>query len=465
MINKETGYRGAAIQTQVDPKLPAIAMQKRLAEQGLTYDQLVEDIADQDNNSPKWHDWEERAAEVGLSVKDYLESICESDRNVLHRLMCDLNIDPYTSTATEAELGGDGSIRTKLVDAWLNGQLVDAGIGNAGSDIAIRGVIEDDGRGHILKSDEQGQRNAFTISQTGQGNYFNPYNYINLTVADPVSEPISRNIFLGRTFNIRGTHVGIPQVSFDDIKTTQVGELGQIPVVDFKTSETQEPLWKYGIGLQRSYESDQVMGSLAMRTNLFNMIGRQRNRDFMVDAFSMLVREKVDVGAVSGKRNKTGGTHEIGAGDDAGKWTLEKFLNYMKRWNGDFTPNLIVGTPQGITNLEMMAWTEAGTSVITLAEFANNYPGATTVPRPIRNVGSLLYVDIEGITKADGTALANTEYLFYQVGLGMFGVTNNSLVVSETERKMGIQANIDYRTFAGRALPFIREASELVTLA
>ena len=463
MINKETGYRGAPIKSRVDPKLPAIEMQKRLAEQELTYDKIVEDIADKDNTSPDWKQWGDRAAEVGLSVKDYLDSICTTERNVLYRLMCDLNIDPYNSSATEPEFGED-TIRAKLADAWLNSEFVNAGMGNAGSDIPVRGVIEDDGRGHLLKADDQGQRNAFTISQTGQGNFFNPYNYINLTVQDPVSEPISRNVFLGRTFNIRGTHVAIPQVSFEDVKTTAVGELGQIPVVDLATSETQEPLWKYGIGFQRSYESDQVMGSLQMRTGLFNMIGRQRNRDFMVDAFSMLVREKVNVGVVSGKRNKTGGTYEIPEGDASGKWTLAKFLNYMKRWNGDFTPNLIVGTPQGITNLEMMAWTEAGNSVITLAEFANNYPGATTVPRPVRNVGALLYVDIEGITKADGKALGDAEYLIYQVGLGMFGVTNNSLVVSETERKMGIQANVDYRTFSGRALPFIREASELVTL-
>lgn len=403
------------------------------------------------------------AKDIGLTFDQYL------------RHMCPDSVDPLTDLLTEEGIvkGAENVFLAELNDyeraliledekRSYNNAVLGKGVYTG---LAARGAIqtdEDKGTIKAYKGEQPEQRsNVFTQSQFSPNTSFNPYTQYEMILRDPVVNPVSADTFVGGNVNVTGTHVTFPEVTFEDkeLKTRNVPELGEIPMVTYTGQETQEKLWKYATGLQRSYESDMIVGSTQMRNIFLAMAGAQRNVDLLKDGLESLIKKVTDYSA-RGKRNKTGGTHSIAAAGSANKWTLDKWLTYLKRWNGEFTPDWIVATPASITKLEQMAWTETNNAVQTVAQYAVTNPGVTTVPRPARATSGLQYIDLEGIEGLD-----DNKYLFIDTRLAMLMISNPALEISESDRNIFIQANYDVFSFSARMIQLFEAATELVTLA
>ena len=296
---------------------------------------------------------------------------------------------------------------------------------------------------------------AFTLSPVTSGSTFNPYTSTPVREEQEIAPEVDYTEFLGESMNIMDDVTRIPlyQDKPRERKHKRVTELGQIEVESFSFTEDAKAIYKYGIGIQWSYET-------SFKEVLMQLLGFWVMRRAIEDRILFL--QDLLATAISFAHAKSR-THTIAAAGAAGKWTVKKLLDYNKRWRVPYMYNWLIAEPNAITTLEL---TDFGSDNWTLGHFAMSNGNANIGYENARMGMRKRYIDIPDLVdEEDGNAFTDATYLFMDSMRTIGQFYNTGMARDETEVVMGNQSYIRYFTIGNRFYPIIPSAVEVVTLA
>ena len=302
---------------------------------------------------------------------------------------------------------------------------------------------------------------AFTLSPITSGSVFNPYDFTTLREEQKIEPEIDYTEFLAESMSIMSDVQRIPlyQDKPRERQHKRVTELSQIPVESFNFTDDAKAIYKYGIGIQWSYETGmldipmQLLGFWVMRQAITDRIL------FLKD----LLATAIDFAHDKGK------LHEIPAGGTSGLWAHKKIRNYEKRWRVPYMFNWMIAEPDGITNFELMTMGDNGDQW-TMGHFANANPGMNFGGYVNARMGAQKkYVDIPDLSGEDVEDTtrqfdSSTDFLFLNSMEAIGQFYNTSMARDETETVMGNQSYIRYFTIGNRFYGIIPSAIEKTKL-
>ena len=298
---------------------------------------------------------------------------------------------------------------------------------------------------------------AFTLAPITSGTTFNPYAHTPLREEEMIAPEVEYTDFLAESMSIMQDVQRIPL--YEDIpierQHKRITELSQIDVESFSFTEDAKAIYKYGIGIQWSYETSmldipmQLLGFWVMRRAITDRIL------FLKDLFAVAID-------FAHEKSKTVNIDAAGASTE---WTLEKLRNYEKRWRIPYMFNWMVAEPNAITKFELMmgksnSWTQG--------HFAQANPGMNTGGyENARMRTRKQYIDIPDLGgESDTTRNFNdNKYLYMDTMQAIGQFYNTGMARDETETQMGNQSYVRYFTIGNRFYGIIPSAIEIATLA
>lgn len=300
---------------------------------------------------------------------------------------------------------------------------------------------------------------SFTLSPITSGSVFNPYAFTTLREEQMIEPEVDYTEFLAESMSIMQDVQRIPlyQDKPREREHKRITEMAQIPVESFSFTDDAKAIYKYGIGIQWSYETNmldipmQLLGFWVMRQAITDRI--------------LFLKDLLGV-ALTFARSKSK-THNIAADGASNDWTLAKLRNYEKRWRVPYMFNWVVAEPEAITKFEMMQMAGSEGDSWTMGHFATanpamNFGGYENARMRMRK----RYVDIPDLADEDGgNAFTANDYLFMDTMQAIGQFYNTGMARDETETVMGNQSYIRYFTIGNRFYGIIPSALEIASLA
>ena len=302
---------------------------------------------------------------------------------------------------------------------------------------------------------------SFTLSPITSGSVFNPYDFTTLREEQKIQPEVDYTEFLAESMSIMSDVQRIPLYK-DKPRERQhkrVTELGQIPVESFNFTDDAKAIYKYGIGIQWSYETGmldipmQLLGFWVMRQAITDRIL------FLKD----LLATAIDFAHDKGK------LYEIPADSASGVWTHKKVRNYEKRWRVPYMFNWMVAHPEAITDFELTRMGGDDGDQWTIGHFSQANPQMNFGGYVNARMGmQKKYVDIpdlSGEDEEDATRkFTDKDYLYLNSMEAIGQFYNTSMARDETETVMGNQSYIRYFTIGNRFYGIIPSAIEKTRL-
>ena len=234
--------------------------------------------------------------------------------------------------------------------------------------------------------------------------------------------------------------------------------MGEIPILAFGFTEDAKAIYKYGLGIQWSFESSfkevrmQLLGTWVMRQSITDRIWQ------LMD----MVGVGIDFATDKGR------TYTIPAGSNTGVWTWEKLEDYNNRWRLPYLYDHLIAQPVGIRKFKQTDWGSdnwtLGHLIMMNSFFSLNYEDM----RMSRKIKFIDLPDLEGEKlDADGDAendFEDSQYLFMKRSAGIGQVYNTGMARDSMETIEGNQSYVRRFTMGTRFYGIHPRAFELVTL-
>ena len=299
---------------------------------------------------------------------------------------------------------------------------------------------------------------TFTLTPISGGSVFNPYDTPpgGVKEEEMIEPEVDYTQYLAESWSTMDDTERLPRYDdtpFDRTKR-RVTELGQIEVSKFTFTEDAKAIYKYGRGIQWSFES-------AFRQVRMQLLGTWVMRQAITDRIWMLM-DLFGV-AIDGAHAKNR-TYSIPAGGNAGVWTWEKLDAYNMRWRVPYLYDKMVAEPTAITKFKKTDW---GSDNWTLGHLAMMDNFFSLNYRDARRSRRIEFVDIPNLTGEDGesNAFGDTNYLFMKRSAAVGQVFNTGMTQDRMETIEGNQSNVRYFTIGTRFYLVHAAAVEVVTLS
>lgn len=297
---------------------------------------------------------------------------------------------------------------------------------------------------------------VFTVSDIDASSQFNPYADLPVREEEKIEPELHYTRLLAESWSTLEDTERLPL--YKDKKrqreSVRLTELAQIPVEGFSFTEDAKAIFKYGIGIQWSYESAlkdvrmQLLGFWIMRRAI------EQRTLYLMDAASTAIDF-----ALENKR-----TYDIPQIEtaDAGDWTIQKLEDYNEKWRPPYMWNFMICNPKAKRKFKMMNY---GSDNWTLGHFnmANRGQSEYVDERSQMRKG---YISLEGLESIDqqpgGNVLkfGENDYLFLDTMNALGQVYNTGMAKDETEMRPGNQSYVRYFTFGNRFYGIIPSAVE-----
>lgn len=299
---------------------------------------------------------------------------------------------------------------------------------------------------------------TFTLTPIASGTVFNPYSIppAGVREKEEIEPEIDYTQFLAESWSTLDDVERIPfyEDKVSDRQKRKVLELGEIPVMGFKFSEDAKAIYKYGLGIQWSFES-------AFREVRMQLLGTWVMRQAITDRIWMLMDA---LGVAIDFAHTNSRTYSIPAGGSAGAWTWAKLDAYNYRWRVPYLYDCMIAEPEGITKFKQTDW---GSDNWTLGHlmmmgsfFSMNY-------EDMRMNRRIQFLDLPNLTGEDGTsnAFTNANYLMMKKSHAIGQVYNTGMTRDSMETIEGNQSYVRRFSMGTRFYGIIPKAVEVVTLA
>lgn len=296
---------------------------------------------------------------------------------------------------------------------------------------------------------------TFTLSPIASGSVFNPYSATDVREEEAIEPDIDYTMFLAESWSTLDDTARIPVYKDSDIdrQRRRVTEMAEIPVMSFSFSEDAKAIYKYGIGIQWSFES-------AFREVRMQLLSTWVMRRAIQDRIQML-QDLIGVGIDFATAKKR--THDISAGSSTGEWTWEKLDTYNMRWRLPYVYDHIIAEPAAITKFKKTDWGSDNWTLghmVMMGSFFNlNY-------EDMRMSRKVKFIDIPNLSGEDGktNAFDDKKYLFLQRSAGIGQVYNTGMTRDTLETLEGNQSYVRRFTMGSRFYGIHPKALEVVTL-
>jgi hypothetical protein len=298
---------------------------------------------------------------------------------------------------------------------------------------------------------------TFTLSPIAGGTVFNPFSATMVREEEQIEPEIDYTTFLAESWSTLDDTARIPlyKDTVIDRQKRRVGELGEIPILDFKFTEDAKAIYKYGIGIQWSFES-------AFREVRMQLLGTWVMRQAITDRIWMLM-DALGV-AIDFATNKSRTyTIPVGTGT-SGEWDWDKLDAYNYRWRVPYLYDCMIAEPAAITKFKRTDW---GSNNWTLGHIMMMSSFFNTNYEDMRMNRKIKFVDLPELTGEDGTsnAFGDTKYLMMKKSAAIGQVYNTGMVRDSMETIEGNQSYVRRFTLGSRFYGIIPKALEIVTLA
>ena len=296
---------------------------------------------------------------------------------------------------------------------------------------------------------------AFTLTPIAEGTVFNPFSHTPPRPEEDIQPEVDYTMFLAESWSTLDDTAKIPLYKDTELDRTKrrVTELGQIPILGFGFTEDAKAIYKYGIGIQWSFESSfrdvrmQLLGTWVMRQAITDRI--------------FLLQDLIGVG-IDFATDK-GRTHTIAADGNSGVWTWEKLDQYNYTWRVPYLYDHLIAEPEAITKFKQTDWGSdnwtLGHAVMMGSFFNLNY-------EDMRMSRKVKFVDLPDLAGEDGetNTFDDSKYLFLKRSAGIGQVYNTGMVRDATETIEGNQSYVRRFTMGTRFYGIHPKALEVVTL-
>lgn len=303
---------------------------------------------------------------------------------------------------------------------------------------------------------------TFTLSPIAGGTVFNPFSVppAGVREEEKIEPEVDYTMFLAESWSTLDDTARLPfyKDNEGDRRKRKVTELGQIPILQFFFTEDAKAIYKYGIGIQWSFES-------AFREVRMQLLGTWVMRQAITDRIWML-QDAIGVGIDFAKDNSR--THTVPAGGNSGVWTWDKLDTYNYRWRVPYIYDHIIAEPNAISKFKK---TDFGSDNWTLGHlamlsdlFKTNYEDM----RMNRKVKFIDLPDLEGEKENDdGTPVNNfgdNDYLMLKRSAGLGQVYNTGMTRDSMETIEGNQSYVRRFSMGTRFYGIHPKAFEWTTL-
>ena len=238
-----------------------------------------------------------------------------------------------------------------------------------------------------------------------------------------------------------------------DREKARVTELGEIEIMSFNFTEDAKAIYKYGIGIQWSFET-------AFREVRMQLLGTWVMRQAITDRIWML-QDAIGVGIdFATAKNRT---HTIPADGNTEVWTWAKLDTYNNRWRLPYLYDCIIAEPAAITKFKQTDWGSdnwtLGHMVMMGSFFNMNY-------EDMRLMRKIKFIDLPELVGEDGTSNSFDEnkYLFLKKNAGIGQVYNTGMTRDSMETIEGNQSYVRRFTMGTRFYGIHPKAFEVATL-
>ena len=296
---------------------------------------------------------------------------------------------------------------------------------------------------------------SFTVTQIPEGTVFNPYSQTRVREIEEIEPEIDFTMFLAESWNTVDDTAKLPfyQDTQRDRRKRRVTELGQIPVLKFGFTEDAKAIYKYGCGIQWSFESAfrevrmQLLGTWVMRHAIEDRIW------LLEDAIGVLIDFAVD-------KNRT---HDIPQGSDGGKWTWDKLDTYNYTWRVPYLYDCMIAKPAAITKFKRTDW---GSNNWTLGHLTMMNSFFNLNYEDMRMNRKVKFLDLPNLYGEDEetNVFTDADYLFFKKSAALGQVYNTGMTHDATETNQGNQSHTRYFTMGTRFYGVHPKAVQKATL-
>ena len=296
---------------------------------------------------------------------------------------------------------------------------------------------------------------TFTLSPIASGTVFNPFSHTAPREEEEIEPEVDYTQFLAESWSTMDDTAKIPlyKDTPDDRTKARVTELGEIRIMQFNFTEDAKAIYKYGIGIQWSFES-------AFRDVRMQLLGTWVMRQAITDRIWML-QDMIGVG-IDFATNKSR-TYTIPADSNTGVWTWDKLDAYNYRWRLPYLYDCIIAEPAAITKFKKTDW---GSDNWTLGQLAMMGGIFNTNYEDMRMNRKIRFIDLPELTGEDGTSNAfnANKYLMLKKNSGIGQVYNTGMTRDSMETIEGNQSYVRRFTMGTRFYGIHPKALEVVTL-
>ena len=379
------------------------------------------------------------ARDLDLNLDIVFDIISPDKSQAINYMVEDLNLamvdTPNRSSSTMGDLKGKDSIEDAVAGAYMQR------LYTIGSRFPRHPLVA-----------------TFTLTPISGGSVFNPYSTppAGTREKEQIEPEVDYTQYLAESWSTMDDTERLPLYNDTAIDRTKrrVTELGQIEIMKFTFTEDAKAIYKYGTGIQWSFES-------AFRQVRMQLLGMWVMRQAITDRIWMLM----DLfGVAIDFAHAKNRTYAIPAGGNAGVWTWEKLDAYNMRWRVPYLYDKLIGEPAAITKFKKTDWGSDNWTLGHIAMmgdfFSMNYQDA-------RMNRKIQFVDIPGLTGEDGesNAFGDTNYLFLKRSAAVGQVFNTGMTQDRMETIEGNQSNVRYFTIGSRFYGIHPKAVEVVTLS
>ena len=299
-------------------------------------------------------------------------------------------------------------------------------------------------------------RATFTLSPIADGTTFNPFSRTRVREEEMIEPEIDFTMFLAESWNTVDDVARIPfyDDSRPDRRKRRVTELGQIPVMKFGFSEDAKAIYKYGIGIQWSFES-------AFREIRMQLLGTWVMRQAIEDRIWLL---EDALGTAIDFAHAKDRTYDIPADSNGGSWTWKKLDDYNYRWRVPYLYDCMIGLPAAITKFKQTNW---GSDNWTLGHLSMMQSFFTFNYEDMRMNRKISFLDLPDLAGEDGESNKFTanDYLLLKKSAAIGQVYNTGMTRDMMETNEGNQSHTRYFSMGTRFYGVHPKAVEVATLA
>ena len=296
---------------------------------------------------------------------------------------------------------------------------------------------------------------SFSVTQIPEGTVFNPYSQTRVREQEMIEPEIDFTMFLAESWNTVDDTAKLPYYVDNqrDRRKRRVTELSEIPVLKFGFTEDAKAIYKYGCGIQWSFESAfrevrmQLLGTWVMRQAIEDRIW------LLEDAIGVLIDFAVDKERVT----------NIAANENTGKWTWDKLDTYNYSWRVPYLYDCMIAKPEAIRKFKRTDW---GSNNWTLGHLTMMGSFFTLNYEDMRMNRKVKFLDLPNLYGEDETTnvFTDNDYLFFKKSAALGQVYNTGMTHDAMETNQGNQSHTRYFSMGTRFYGVIPKAVDKCTL-